>query len=68
MSYLMLPALLEGGFFTEFHQLASDIVKFHAGAKRDTLQMIGKCLKNANYAKVGRLVHIMLGILIILVQ
>jgi hypothetical protein len=55
MTYLVLPALLEGGFFTEFHRLSKNIVKFHEGAKRDTLSMVGKCLKNANYAKVSDL-------------
>lgn len=52
MSYLILPALLEGGLFTEYQKLSKNIVKFHSGAKRDTLSMVGKCLKNANYAKV----------------
>ena len=52
MSYLIIPTLLEGGFFTEFYRLSKNIIKFHMGAKRDTYSMIGKCFKNANYAKV----------------
>lgn len=35
----------------EFHRLSNDIIKFHEGAQKDTLSNVGKCLKNANYAK-----------------
>lgn len=52
MPYLILPALVEGGMFTEAHRLCFNIVRFHMTAQRETRSMIARSFKHANYAKV----------------
>jgi N-acetyltransferase B complex (NatB) non catalytic subunit len=55
MSYLILPSLVEAGFFHAARLQHKQICAFHSGAKRDTLDMVSRCYKYANYAKANEL-------------
>ena len=55
MSYLILPLLVEGGLFGPACRHHRTICAFHASAKRDTLDMVGRCYLHANYNKAAEL-------------
>ena len=52
MSYVILPVLIESGLITEAIKQNRIICTFHAGAKRDTADMMTTCFKFGNYMKV----------------
>lgn len=51
LSYLLVPCLIENGFFREAAQQNRTIVSFHAAAKRETLDMMSNCFKSSSYMK-----------------
>ena len=51
LSYLLLPSLVEVGFFSEARRQHLAVVGFHTNARRDTAEMIGTSFTHANYAK-----------------
>jgi hypothetical protein len=62
MPYLILAALVEGGYTTEMLRLSKNIVGFHENAKRDTLASVAKSFTYCNYAKVRPNIHITLNL------
>lgn len=51
MGYLILPALLESAFFTEATREMRAVLTFHTGARRDSLDMMGKAFQYGNYMR-----------------
>ena len=52
MSYLVLPSLLEAGYFTEALRQMRSVVNFHVAGRRDSLDMVSKAFQYGNYMKV----------------
>jgi hypothetical protein len=52
MSYLILPLVMEGGFFKAALMQHRSVINFHGNAKRDILDSISRCYKHSNYTKV----------------
>ena len=52
MSYLVLPVLMETGYFTEALRQHRAVVNFHVSGRRDSLDMVGKAFQYGNYMKV----------------
>jgi hypothetical protein len=52
MSYLILPIVMEGGYFKAGLMQHRSVVNFHGNAKRETLDSISRCYKYSNYTKV----------------
>ena len=51
LSFLILPALLEGGLFTEARKQHLQVLAFHRSSTRDTAEMIAESFQHANYMK-----------------
>ena len=51
MGYLILPTLLESAFFTEASKEMRSVLGFHTGARRDSLDMMGKAFQYGNYMR-----------------
>lgn len=52
MSYLIIPAMLECGFFQEAYRHLQRVMQFHALAPREIGEMTAKCFQFNNYSKV----------------
>jgi hypothetical protein len=52
MSYLIIPAMLECGFFQETYRHLQRVMQFHASAPRETLEMTAKCFQFNNLSLV----------------
>lgn len=53
LSYLLLPAALEGALFTEARLQHRNITTFHKQAPADTGDWLSKSFKHGNYSKVS---------------